>query len=301
MGERMWVSNLGIDDISGGAEVLGTEFCKAMKLKYMSARKFGVNTSPDIDIRLKDVSLDLLVYNSTNCATAKPDAKRSIAVCCENFKKESVCLGVEEFRKMKLLEWEFQQKSLRNADKIVTISKGEHDSFLSDGFKSTMIEPYVDLDSFYPKTTEKYPKKTALFIGRAHNRKGYDIVLELHKLHPEITFMIHTGGFLTTDALNDMYNVADFLIMPSRYESFGFIYAEALATNLPIISSRVGVFETWQPEDHGIFPEEISVESFSKTINEFGKREFQKSRGLAEKRFSYDRFKGECDDLLNNW
>jgi len=305
MGERLWVSNYSLDDVSGGAEVLGSQFCKAMKLKYMSRSKMGVNTSEEMDERLSKMPIDLLVYNSTNCWSRKPRTNKSIAVCCEHFDKESKCLDNQEFKISKAKEWLLQRKALENADKIISISEGEYISFRKSGFKTIIIEPYIDLETFRPnkKITRKRENLIALFIGRNHSRKGYDIVIELQKRFSNINFLIQTTGNLTNEVINDLYNMADFLIMPSRYESFGYIYAEALATNLPIISSRVGLFETWQPEQYGIFPKEITVDAFEDAINEFisGKRPFANSRELAEQRFSYKRFKEDCDGLLSNW
>lgn len=301
MKERIWLSNYSLDDIRGGTEIVGTQYCRAMKLKYFSAGKVGV-VFEDLDKFVNRRDMELIVYNSTNGYEEKFNANKSITVCCENFKTESESLNDKQFRDFKMLQWSRQIKSLNNADKIITLSRGEQKAFEEDGFKSTVIEPYVDLDAFYPKKVVTPPKVQALFVGRKHMRKGYDIILELEKLFPEINFIKVVDGNLSTEELNNLYNEVTFLIMPSRYESFGFIYAEALATNLPIISSRVGMFKDWQPDEYGIFPKDITVEAFEDAIaHEFSRHNFKKSRDLAYKRFSYDRFRRDCDDLLNNW
>jgi glycosyltransferase involved in cell wall biosynthesis len=300
MKERIWLSNYDLDDIRGGAEILGNQFCRAMKLKYISAKKLGVSDSESMDKKLIHMPIELIVYNSTNCWSRKPKADLSIAVCCENFGVEALCLNDDRFNEMKTNEWNRQQKSLKNADKIITLSKQEKIYFEHDGFNTKIIEPYIDLDSFYPKSVERENKLMALFVGRAHPRKGFDIVTELADRFPNIIFANVVDGTLLIEDLNDLYNQADFLLMPSRYESFGFIFAEALATNLPIISSRVGLFGQWQPEEFGIFPKEITVDAFAEAIKSFDRSEFDKSRELAELRFNYERFKGECNDLLSN-
>lgn len=307
MKERMWLSNLSLDDVRGGTELLGTQFCRAMGLKYFSASKFGIplyGSNADIaellDKKLDEIDIELLVYNSVNCWSKKPKADLAIAVCCENFREESESLDEPSFSRLKMGEFEFQKKSLKNADKIVTISEQEKESFEKDGFTSTLIEPYVDLERFRPTGESKNPKMTALFVGRSHPRKGFDIVLELEKRFPQIAFWYVVDGSISSEELNSLYNRADFLLMPSRYESFGFVYAEALATNLPIISSRVGLFGKWQPSEFGIFPSEITVEAFSEAIKSFDPKNFEDSRPVAEERFSFERFKEECDDLLGN-
>jgi D-inositol-3-phosphate glycosyltransferase len=43
--------------------------------------------------------------------------------------------------------------------------------------------------------------------------------------------------------LPDYYRAADFLVLPSHYESFGLVVLEALACGTPVVATRVGVVE----------------------------------------------------------
>lgn len=315
MKERIWLSNYSLDDIQGGTEIVGEQYCRSLKLKYLSARRMGISPFDTgagfarnnviladlMSKKLERYDIDLLFYNSLNCWSQKAKAEKSIAVCCENFRVESECMNDTDFSQGKLIDWDYQKKALSNADKIITLSKGEQEAFEKDGFKSMIIEPYLNLESFYPKDIVK-KEPTAIFVGRRHPRKGYDIVLELEKRLPGLKFIKVTDGNISTEALNDLYNQSHFMIMPSRYESFGFIYAEALATNLPIISSRVGLFSDWQPDEYGIFPKETTVDAFEDAIlHELPKHTFKSSRKLAEERFSFNRFRRETNDFVNNW
>ena len=47
-------------------------------------------------------------------------------------------------------------------------------------------------------------------------------------------------GAVQNRKLVDMYNKADCFVLPSRFETFGVVYAEALCTGTPIISTRNG-------------------------------------------------------------
>ena len=47
-------------------------------------------------------------------------------------------------------------------------------------------------------------------------------------------------GAVQNRKLVDLYNRADFFVLPSRFETFGVVYAEALCTGTPIISTRNG-------------------------------------------------------------
>ena len=323
--ERFWVSNYSPDDITGGTEILGKQFCGAMDLRYISANKIGSlggstwELSAELDKWLGRVGdIDVLVRNSMNGYTfvdKKPNIAKDIVVCCEHLEKEANAISsiMPALSEHKRVEFSRQMTCVSTADKVVAISDGERESFLNSGVPEdelVVIEPYVDLNIFTPaKKKDVYrgipdnekPKHTALFVGRKHDRKGWDIITELQERLPDIAIRTLTDGYLTPQAVAAEYQQADFLLMPSRYESFGFIFAEALATNLPIIGSRVGLFEDWQPTEHGIFPEEVSADSFEEAILSFEDKKFLESRTMAEKRFSKDRFKRECDELLSDW
>lgn len=47
-------------------------------------------------------------------------------------------------------------------------------------------------------------------------------------------------GAVPNRKLADLYNKADCFVLPSRFETFGVVYAEALCTGTPIISTKNG-------------------------------------------------------------
>ncbi|MBW1980972.1 MAG: glycosyltransferase [Deltaproteobacteria bacterium] len=58
-------------------------------------------------------------------------------------------------------------------------------------------------------------------------------------IHQRVTF---TGSLPQTD-LPPYYSAADVLVLPSRYESFGLVALEALASGTPVVATRVGAME----------------------------------------------------------
>jgi len=56
------------------------------------------------------------------------------------------------------------------------------------------------------------------------------------KMSSVISFM----GAVNNSKLVEMYNLADCFVLPSRFETFGVVYAEALCSGLPIISTKNG-------------------------------------------------------------
>jgi D-inositol-3-phosphate glycosyltransferase len=47
-------------------------------------------------------------------------------------------------------------------------------------------------------------------------------------------------GSLAQDRLPAYYSAADIVVVPSRYESFGLVAVEAMASGTPVVASRVG-------------------------------------------------------------
>jgi glycosyltransferase involved in cell wall biosynthesis len=108
-----------------------------------------------------------------------------------------------------------------------------------------------------------------LYVGRFEPRKGIDVLLAAIPLvaaavpqskftlvgdhgdgkewdaftikHPElINSRVHALGRVSADALTQHYRRCTVFVAPSRYESFGLIYAEAMSHAKPVIGCAVG-------------------------------------------------------------
>lgn len=98
-----------------------------------------------------------------------------------------------------------------------------------------------------------------LFVGRFDRQKGVDILLEaLARLQVStaaclvgdsvlgdeqelaIPPNVRKAGWLSPSELGAYYASADVLVVPSRWEGFGLIAAEAMRAGLPVIAARVG-------------------------------------------------------------
>jgi UDP-glucose:(heptosyl)LPS alpha-1,3-glucosyltransferase len=131
----------------------------------------------------------------------------------------------------------------------------------------------VDLERFHPRLRETHraPARaeaglspdawTLLFAGSGFERKGLDVALEaLRALGDSATrlLVIGRGDVARYRALaaelgvaervvwlgvradiERWYAAADVLVLPTRYEPFGNVHLEALATGLPVVTSRV--------------------------------------------------------------
>ena len=55
-----------------------------------------------------------------------------------------------------------------------------------------------------------------------------------------VSDLVRFVGSVTHEQIGTYYNAADVVVMPSRYESFGLVAAEAMASGVPVVASRVG-------------------------------------------------------------
>jgi glycosyltransferase involved in cell wall biosynthesis len=62
----------------------------------------------------------------------------------------------------------------------------------------------------------------------------------LHEFLQPYREQIHFTGWLTPDKVNEWYERADILVMPSWYEPFGMVILEGMLHGLPIAATSVG-------------------------------------------------------------
>jgi glycosyltransferase involved in cell wall biosynthesis len=102
-------------------------------------------------------------------------------------------------------------------------------------------------------------RRRVLFVGRFDRQKGVDVLLAAVAALPDTVFACLIGGTVLHDAplelvpgnvrlyewlsaaqLESFYRSADVIVVPSRWEGFGLIAAEAMRAGLPVIASRIG-------------------------------------------------------------
>jgi len=158
----------------------------------------------------------------------------------------------------------FERVSGWNKSAVVSVS-----NFMRNQIKkyynlnSVVIPNGVDMNQFFPIPKEeareelKLPtdQNIGIFVGRPTYSKGFDIMLKLFSLCEDTTFLCISNEEIATRKNNvitktnvtrkDMcmyYSASDFFILPSRFEGCNYSILEAMACNLPVITSSVGIF-----------------------------------------------------------
>jgi len=166
-----------------------------------------------------------------------------------------------------------------------------------------------------------------LFVGRLEARKGIDVLLEaipdVLAAYPETHFRIvgddslvaadgktykarfldhrANGAFLDRvrfegktdqDTLLEAYHRCDLLVAPSRFESFGLIFVEAMREGRPVIGCNAGGMpEVVSDGVNGILAEPGDPASLADALKKLiGSRELRETMGAAGRRLYLERF-----------
>ena len=140
-----------------------------------------------------------------------------------------------------------------------------------------------------------------LYVGSLIERKGVDLLLDaLKQVHSDwelhivgngpqksvlqnkaeeygIADRIVWCGFREGEALLQEYAEASLFILPTREDCYGLVLVEALATGIPIVSSKYadGAYDTVQDGINGCIINPYDAESFSAAIDECLKDEYK--------------------------
>jgi glycosyltransferase involved in cell wall biosynthesis len=88
-------------------------------------------------------------------------------------------------------------------------------------------------------TARKRPGMTLELIGETDADPAYAASVRA-AIADASDSSIHVSGPVDDATLGAAYSTADLFVLPSRYEGYGIVYAEALAHGLPIIACNVG-------------------------------------------------------------
>ena len=158
---------------------------------------------------------------------------------------------------------DYERHLYERIDLIMPMSRWLADSFIRDnGIRSDKVVPVgagINLSSVRDVRGRDYSAPRILFVGKAFERKGGRVLMrafervrreipdaELTIIGPELTDVpsgVRSLGFLSksdptdVETLLDEYARASVFVMPSLYEPFGVVFAEAMAHRLPCVGT----------------------------------------------------------------
>jgi len=152
--------------------------------------------------------------------------------------------------------------------------------------KSIVLRPPITVE----KTTTDPIKNKYITLININDLKGGHILKRLALAMPDKEFLGVTGGYNEqieqpssvkvvphTTNISEIYNVSRIIIMPSSYESFGMVGAEAIINEIPVIASPCfGLIENL--EDAGIFVERENLEGWISAIKALDNEHYYKSK-----------------------
>jgi len=211
----------------------------------------------------------------------------------------------------------------RRAKRVVALSNGLKETALrtSPGQAIDVIPNGIETGLFEVFGSKKRREGLKMItVSRLINRKGIDHVLRaLAELQDDSVELLIVGtgsfedqlkrlsrslslednvkfyGYCPREQLAPLYNDADAFILPSLAESFGLVFAEAMACGLPIIGGRTGGVPELVGPENGILVEPGNINEIKTAIGrmrdsrQLRERMGELSREKVVAQYSWDR------------
>ena len=223
----------------------------------------------------------------------------------------------------------------KKVDKIICHNEDYIELFTSWGVdrkKLVFIPTGVDIDKFSPgKSNIKKKlkcKNLVIFWGRLGYQKNVPLLIKAFKnIKTPDTKLVVVGkgpdmkklnalagkdeniiftGYLPDDKLLEYIRDADAAVLPSRGESWGSVIGEAMACELPVISSDVGKAKEFIGEDKGIILKDETIEELTEKIDyllnnkELAKEMGKKARKMIVENYRWGKTIDETAELYRD-
>ena len=205
----------------------------------------------------------------------------------------------------KLMYWPLQYRVLRDAQAVFFTTETEEKlaatSFKPNGWRSVVV-PYgindpaeggvdeaAQAEAFYGKLPAARERRYLLFMGRIHEKKGCDLLMEafagISAGAPELDLVVagpdqvglkarlerqaeslgigrrvHWPGMLSGDPKWGALRGCEAFVLPSHQENFGIAVVEALAAGRPVlISNQVNIWPEIEADGVGLVDEDTAA------------------------------------------
>lgn len=110
------------------------------------------------------------------------------------------------------------------------------------------------------------------FFIRLAGKGSLKTELEQQASHGGVSDLLHFLGRISREEMQKEMQKASCFVLPTRYEAFGAVLIEAMATGLPVIATRSGGPDTIVNPDNGILIDPEDAEQLAKAMEEMMQR-----------------------------
>ena len=217
------------------------------------------------------------------------------------------------------------QDSLENEvmrlDKFVVLTKQDSNNWMGLENMSVIPNPI----SFFPKTLSDGQAKQVIAVGRYTRQKGFDLLIQAWKKvfvrHPDWVLNIYgPGNREEYQQMADAFHLSEVIhcneaspdiyaryaehsifVLSSRYEGFGLVIAEAMATGLPAVSFRCpcGPEDIITDHEDGLLVEDGNIEALAEAVCYMIEHSEERHRMAKNALLSAQRYRE--DAIMQQW
>ncbi len=114
----------------------------------------------------------------------------------------------------------------------------------------------------YAKLLESHPDTHLTIMGDGPEKENIIKLVAEAGISDKVTF---TGAYVRREFAGRLAD-SDIFVLPSRSETFGLVYAEALAAGVPVVSTRCGGPEDFIDDSNGILVDVDDVQALAKAM-----------------------------------
>ena len=164
--------------------------------------------------------------------------------------------------------------------------KRENDEFIF--FSVAFLEGEKGLDTLIKAFSMRFNnEKVRLVIGGdGSQRQWLESIAKSEGIENQVTFT----GALSREEVAEWMNKCDAFVLPSRYETFGVVYIEALASGKPVIGTFNGGAEDIVTKDVGILVNIDNIKELSDAMDYIRKN---------NKEYQYDKLRKYCTEKFS--
>ena len=187
----------------------------------------------------------------------------------------------------------------------------------------SVVQPGTD--KVAARVRENAGEVVLLAVGAVIPRKGYDVLVTalarlahlrwrlviagdggrspdtLRRLEAEITALdladrITMLGAVSSEQLASLYQRCDLFVLPSRFEGYGMVFAEAIAHGLPVVGTTAGAIPQTVPDAAGVLVPPDDVEALAEALRRLIEDPAERERLAAAARAA--RFPSWCEQAV---